>query len=278
MSQKISNPALILKTNAIKASKGLGQNFLKDLNIADKIIKHASLRADDTVLEIGPGLGMLTTRILNEPIQKLICIERDEKCLKHLNETFHDNDRLEVIHEDALLISEENLIEQRAKLIVIANLPYNIGTKLLLKWLRKIMLFERFILMFQREVALRICASPGTKEYGSLSVLVQTMCAPKLLFHVPPNAFFPQPKITSSVVLITPRTDASERLAIYPKLERICAAIFSKRRKTLKNACESLFPDTANQLLALGLDPNCRPENLLVENFVSLALMISSKT
>lgn len=273
MSQKISNPALVLKTNAIRASKGLGQNFLKDLDVADKIIKHAALCANDTVLEIGPGLGMLTRCILQEPIQKLICIERDAKCFKHLNETFNGDAKLELIHADALSILEENLVEQRA--VVIANLPYNIGTKLLLKWLSKITLFKRFVLMFQREVALRICAKPGTKEYGSLSVLVQAMCTPKLLFNVPSNAFFPQPKITSSVVLIVPRTDACDRLAIYPTLEKICATIFSKRRKTLKNACGSLFSDTTNSLLALGLDPNCRPDSLPVHSFIKLAFSIA---
>jgi 16S rRNA (adenine1518-N6/adenine1519-N6)-dimethyltransferase len=271
MLPKASNPSVILQGCGIKASKALGQNFLKDSTVPERIIKLAGPLENEVVLEIGPGLGVLTRYILQASVKRLICIDIDERCIAHLSSTFHEADKITLIHADALEISEEEHTGVDHDLVLIANLPYNISTPLVLKWLRKAPMFKKMVLMFQKEVAERICALPGTKQYGSLSILCQAMCSAKLLFNVPPSAFFPQPKITSSLIMLTPHSTAAARLDIYKKLEKLCALAFSKRRKTLRNALAGVVHNVSDTLLQLRIDPNKRPENLTVEEYLSLA-------
>ncbi|NRA73779.1 MAG: ribosomal RNA small subunit methyltransferase A, partial [Rickettsiales bacterium] len=214
-----------------------------------------------------PGLGILTTLLLQEPISKLICIEYDRKCVEYLKSNFNKEDKLVIFNDDALKFNEENLKNNGNKFIVIANLPYNISTALLLKWLKKISLFKRFVLMFQKEVAERICASKNTKSYGVLSVLTQFLCVTKLEFEVDKSSFFPQPKINSAVVSITPKENLKKKLAIYNKLEFLCKTVFSKRRKTLKNSISSILANPEQGLLSINIDPNKRPEDLSIDEF-----------
>jgi 16S rRNA (adenine1518-N6/adenine1519-N6)-dimethyltransferase len=271
MLRKTSKPAAVLESYGIRASKELGQNFLKDPRVAERILKLAGPLENEVVLEIGPGLGILTESILQASVKQLVCVELDKRCIDHLLSTCRGANNLTLVHADALEISEEECTGTKGDIVVIANLPYNISTPLVLKWMRKANIFKKMVLMFQKEVAERICALPSTAQYGSLSILCQAMCQAKLLFHLPPEAFFPQPKVTSSLVILTPLSIAAERLCTYKKLEKLCAAAFSKRRKTLRNALSGVVHDVSSTLLQLELDPNKRPENLTVNEYIRLA-------
>jgi 16S rRNA (adenine1518-N6/adenine1519-N6)-dimethyltransferase len=250
----------------IKALKQLGQNFLHDARVVERIIRVAYPLKDETVLEIGPGLGALTRAALLEPIRGLTCVEYDKRCVEYLRANL-ESEKLTIINEDALKLDEKKLMEQGQKLIIISNLPYNISTLLLGKWLEEITLFKKMVLMFQKEVAERICAKPNNKQYGILSVLTQFLCSVSLEFDVPRTAFNPQPKITSSVVSIVPKGDLEDKLRIYKKLELLCKTVFNKRRKTLRNSIAPLLSNPEQSLSSLGIDPNRRPETLSIEEF-----------
>jgi 16S rRNA (adenine1518-N6/adenine1519-N6)-dimethyltransferase len=256
--------------NNIKALKQLGQNFLNDARVVERIIRAAYPLKDETVLEIGPGLGVLTRAVLEQPVRRLICVEYDKRCVEYLRLNL-ESEKLAILNEDALKLDEKKLIEQGQKLIIISNLPYNISTMLLGKWLEEITLFKKLVLMFQKEVAERICANPNTKQYGILSVLTQFLCSVSLEFDVPRTAFTPQPKITSSVVSIVPKENLEDKLRIYKKLELLCKTVFNKRRKTLRNSIAPLLATPEQSLSSLGLDPNRRPETLSVEEFELIA-------
>jgi 16S rRNA (adenine1518-N6/adenine1519-N6)-dimethyltransferase len=264
-----STPLSILKSHGIKASKKLGQNFLNDPTVVRKIIKAASPLKNEIILEIGPGLGILTRELLLELINKLICVEYDQRCINYLQANLLSNglEKLFIINEDALKLEEESLLKNGQRPIIVSNLPYNISTMLLLKWLKKIYLFKKMILMFQKEVAERICAPPYTKQYGILSVLTQFLCFTQLKFDVPRSAFFPKPKVTSSVISIVPKENLKGKLQIYKKLERLCKTVFNKRRKTLKNSISSILENPEESLLNIGIDAGRRPETLSVEEF-----------
>jgi 16S rRNA (adenine1518-N6/adenine1519-N6)-dimethyltransferase len=253
-------------SNNIKALKQLGQNFLNDARVVERIIRTASPLKDETVLEIGPGLGALTRVVLECPVRRLICIEYDKRCVEYLRVNL-ESEKLDILNEDALKLDEKKLIENGQKLIIISNLPYNISTLLLGKWLEEITLFKRMVLMFQKEVAERICAKPNNKQYGILSVLTQFLCSVSLEFDIPRTAFTPQPKIISSVVSIVPKGDLEDKLRIYKKLELLCKTVFNKRRKTLRNSIAPLLADPEKSLSSLGLDSNRRPETLSIDEF-----------
>jgi len=259
----------ILHRYDIAADKKLGQNFLFDLNLTDKIARSAGNLKDVPVLEIGAGPGALTRSLLSAGAI-VTAIEMDKKCVSALNYYLVPaaNGRLKVINGDALDI--RNYANLPEKIMVIANLPYNISTALLTMWLDRIELFSGFTLMFQKEVADRIMSEPNCKDYGRLSVKTQWMCDTRHEFDLPPEAFFPAPKVTSSVITITPlpnkRGEASPAT-----LERVCKAAFGQRRKTLRVSLKQISQNPQALLARAGIDDNRRPENLAIEEFCAIA-------
>jgi 16S rRNA (adenine1518-N6/adenine1519-N6)-dimethyltransferase len=221
------------------------------------------------VLEVGPGPGGLTRALLAAGAARVIAIERDPRCIAALMElAAAAPDRLEVIEADALRLDIAQLGVDR--LVAVANLPYNIGTPLLLRWLDRIELFESLVLMFQREVAERLAAAPGTAAYGRLSVLVQWLCEVRIALHLPGRAFVPPPQVASSLVQLTPRPRPLAP-ADKPTLERVLAAAFGQRRKMLRVSLKSLTDDPSALLEAAGVPATARAEEIDIEGFCRLA-------
>jgi 16S rRNA (adenine1518-N6/adenine1519-N6)-dimethyltransferase len=268
-------PALreVIAAHDLRAKKSLGQNFLFDLNLTRRIARASGPLDSATVYEVGPGPGGLTRALLHEGARRVVTVERDERCLPALAEIAAAYPgRLEIISADALKLDELALFEA-TRVRIAANLPYNIGTALLVKWLtqeRWPPFWQSLTLMFQREVAERIVAKPGTEAYGRLSVLAQWRSAPKILFDVSRSAFVPPPKITSSVVRLDPLAApvAPARLA---DLERVTAAAFGQRRKMLRQSLKTLAADAEDRIHEAGIAPTARPEQLSVAEFASLA-------
>ena len=225
-----------------------------------------------TVIEIGPGPGGLTRALLAEGARRVVAIERDPRCLAALGElAARYPGRLEIVEGDALALDPAALGEAPRK--IVANLPYNIATALLLRWLDRIAEYESLTLMFQREVAERLVAAPRSPAYGRLSVLVQWLCEPKILFDLPPRAFVPPPKVTSSVVSLMPRA-APLAPAARPALERITAAAFGQRRKMLRSSLKTLGVPVEPLLAAADIPPTARAEELTVAEFCRLVRVI----
>jgi 16S rRNA (adenine1518-N6/adenine1519-N6)-dimethyltransferase len=259
----------VIARHGIAARKSLGQNFILDLNLTRRIARAAGRLNDATVIEIGPGPGGLTRSLLAEGARRVVAIERDPRCLAALGElAAHYPGRLELIAGDALALDPATLSKAPRK--IVANLPYNIATALLLRWLDRICDYESLTLMFQREVALRLVASPRGPAYGRLSVLVQWLSEPKILFDLPPRAFVPPPKVTSSVVSLTPRPTPLAPAA-KPALERVTAAAFGQRRKMLRSSLKTLGIPVEPLLAAAGIPPTARAEELSVPEFCALA-------
>lgn len=259
----------IIKKHEIFTKKSLGQHFLFDLNITDKIVRHAGKLKGYNIIEVGPGPAPLTRSILRNGAEKLILIEKDER-LKPLLEEIKTifPDELEIIFNDALQINEEELVSAPRK--IIANLPYNVATPLILKWLDNINLFESITIMIQKEVAERLYAKPSTKAYGRLSVAAQIAAEVRHEFDVPPSAFIPPPKVTSSVITITPRKEPISNID-KKSLEAVCKAAFGQRRKMLKKSL-SQISDTPEEILRkANIDGTRRPEDLTVQEFCDLA-------
>lgn len=265
----------VIAAHGLAAKKNLGQNFLLDLNLTRRIARVAAPLQDATVYEVGPGPGGLTRALLLEGAARVIAVERDARCIAALQEVAaHYPGRLQVIEEDALAIDEAALLDGLAPVKVVANLPYNIGTALLTKWLtgaRWPAWFASLTLMFQKEVAERLIAKPGGKAYGRLSVLAQYRAEVKIAFDVSPQAFVPPPKVTSAVVHLAPRADLPPRPAI-SSLERTTAAAFGQRRKMLRASLKSLGADPLAVLRAAAIDPTARAEELTVADFARLAV------
>ena len=262
----------VIRRHALSARRSLGQNFLLDLNLTGRIARAAGPLAGVTVVEIGPGPGGLTRALISEGAGQVIAIERDQRAVAALAEiAAYWPGRLTVIAADALGFDAAAHIDGPPARIV-ANLPYNIATALLVSWLTVEPWpprYDRLVLMFQREVAERIVAGPGSKTYGRLSVLAAWRTQAKILFDIAPSAFVPPPKVTSSVVQLVPRADPlpCDRAA----LERITAAAFGQRRKMLRASLKSLGVDPLPLLEKAGLDPTARAEDIAVEGFVALA-------
>ena len=262
----------VIRQHALSARKSLGQNFLLDLNLTARIARAAGPLEDATIIEIGPGPGGLTRALLALGARRVIAIERDERALTALEEISRRYPgRLEIVCADAQSFDPRPLLGgTHAK--IVANLPYNIATALLVGWLSIEPWppwYDCAVLMFQREVAERIVAPPGSKTYGRLSVLVQWRCEARILFDVNPSAFVPPPKVTSSVLRILPRTAPlpCDRRC----LERVTQAAFGQRRKMLRQSLRSLGVDVPALLSAAGLDPTARAEDISIEGFVALA-------
>jgi 16S rRNA (adenine1518-N6/adenine1519-N6)-dimethyltransferase len=266
----------------LNAKKSLGQNFLFDLNLTGRIARAAGPLDATTFLEIGPGPGGLTRALLAQGAKKVIAVERDDRCLAALEEvSIAYPGRLEVFQGDALALDTAAFLAERGvsgPVRICANLPYNIGTQLLVGWLTQKNwppFYDRMILMFQREVAERIVAGPERRaDYGRLGVLANWRCETKILFDVPPAAFTPPPKVTSSVVELRPREKPLECAA--PALERVTAAAFGQRRKMLRQALKGLGVDPLALLEAAGIEPTKRAEEVPLEGFVALARELSS--
>jgi 16S rRNA (adenine1518-N6/adenine1519-N6)-dimethyltransferase len=260
----------VIERHGLAAKKSLGQNFLLDLNLTGKVARAAGDLTGHTVIEIGPGPGGLTRALLLHGAMKVIAIERDERCLEALSEiSAHYAGRLQVISGDALKTDFEKLVTDGPARIV-ANLPYNIGTELLIRWLTVAAwppFYESMTLMFQREVAERIVARTGNSAYGRLGILAGWRTEAKIAFDVPPQAFTPPPKVTSSVVHLVPRAEPLP--ADVRKLGRVTEAAFGQRRKMLRQSLKSLGGERL--LDAVGVDATRRAETLSVEEFVRLA-------
>ena len=261
-----------IRRHGLTARKSLGQNFLLDLNLTGRIARAAGPLAGVTVLEVGPGPGGLTRALLAEGAARVIAVERDQRAIAALGEIAeHYPDRLHIVAGDAMTFDVRPYLGTGPARVV-ANLPYNIATALLVGWLTAEPWppwYDRLTLMFQREVAERIVAGPGSKTYGRLSVLAGWRTEAKILFDIAPSAFVPPPKVTSSVVQFVPRPAplACDRRA----LERVTEAAFGQRRKMLRQSLKSLGVDPIPLLEAAGIDPTARAEDIAVEGFVALA-------
>lgn len=263
----------VIVRHGLMAKKSLGQNFLLDLNLTGRIARAAGPLEGHTVYEVGPGPGGLTRALLAAGARRVVAVETDPRCLDALTEIAAAySGRLHVLQGDALAMDERRLFaEERVK--VVANLPYNIGTALLVKWLTAEpwpAWFSSLTLMFQKEVGERIVAQPRSKDYGRLSVLAQYRTTPKILFEVSSKAFVPPPKVTSCVVHLLPREDAPAEPPI-ATLERVTAAAFGQRRKMLRASLKSLIPDPLPLLAAAGIADTARAEELSVADFARLA-------
>ncbi|MGW9230686.1 16S rRNA (adenine(1518)-N(6)/adenine(1519)-N(6))-dimethyltransferase RsmA [Pseudorhizobium sp. NPDC055634] len=260
----------VIQRHGLDARKALGQNFLLDLNLTQKIARSAGPLENATVIEVGPGPGGLTRAILSLGAKKLIAIERDTRCLPALAEIAdHYPGRLEVIEGDALKVDFEALVAE-GPVKIIANLPYNVGTQLLINWLLPKSwppFWESLTLMFQKEVGLRIVAHEDDDHYGRLGVLAGWRTEARMVFDVPPQAFTPPPKVTSSVVHLVPRPEPLP--CEVRKLEVVTQAAFGQRRKMLRQSLKSLGGETL--LAKAGIDPVRRAETLSVAEFVALA-------
>ncbi|TIQ20463.1 MULTISPECIES: 16S rRNA (adenine(1518)-N(6)/adenine(1519)-N(6))-dimethyltransferase RsmA [unclassified Mesorhizobium] len=264
----------VIERHGLQAKKALGQNFLLDLNLTGKVARTAGDLTGATVIEVGPGPGGLTRALLSQGTARVIAIERDERCLAALAEVSdHYPGRLEIIAGDALKTDFAALAEgasgSNAPVRIVANLPYNIGTELLIRWLTVAEwppFYASMTLMFQREVAERIVARPGSDAYGRLGVLAGWRTEARIAFDVPPQAFTPPPKVMSSVVHLVPR--ANPLPAEVKKLGRVTEAAFGQRRKMLRQSVKSLGGEAL--LTRAGIDPTRRAETLSVEEFVRL--------
>ena len=267
----------VIAAHGLNAKKSLGQNFLLDLNLTGRIARAAGASDGGTFYEVGPGPGGLTRALLAEGAGKVIAVERDERCLPALADiSAAYPGKLEVICADAMAMDEAALLPQGAR--IAANLPYNVGTALLIRWLTLPVwppFWASATLMFQKEVAQRITAAPGGEHYGRLSVLAQWRCTAKILFDVNPQAFVPPPSVTSAIVRLEPRSEPLAP-ANLRDLEKITAAAFGQRRKMLR---QSLKPLGGESLIArAGLDPTARPEDLPIQAFAALARALARPT
>jgi 16S rRNA (adenine1518-N6/adenine1519-N6)-dimethyltransferase len=259
----------IIRRYDLAARKSLGQNFLLDINLTRRIARAAAPLDQAAVIEIGPGPGGLTRALLLEGARHVTAIERDLRCIAALGELAAVfSGRLTVVEGDALRLDPAKLTPAPRK--IVANLPYNIATVLLLRWLPGVAGYESLTLMFQKEVAQRLAAAPRSKAYGRLSVMTQWLCEVRLLFDIPPRAFVPAPKVTSTVVQLLPRP-APLGACAFGDLERVVAAAFGQRRKMLRQSLKSLWPEPEPRLRAAGIAPTARAEELSVEQFSTLA-------
>jgi 16S rRNA (adenine1518-N6/adenine1519-N6)-dimethyltransferase len=265
----------VIEAHGLAAKKSLGQNFLFDLNLTRRIARSAGPLNQATVIEVGPGPGGLTRALLAEGARRVIAVERDARALPALAEiAAHYPNRLQVIEGDAMDVDWAKLIDGPTR--IVANLPYNIGTPLLLGWLTHGAwppFYESLTLMFQKEVALRIAAAPGSDDYGRLSVICQWRCTCKKLFDVNRSAFTPPPKITSSIVQLIPRTKPDVDCNVRA-LEKVTAAAFGQRRKMLRSSLKSVFNAPEVILESLNINPTRRAEELAVNDFARLALRL----
>ena len=268
----------VISKHQLRAKKSLGQNFLLDLNLTSKIARYAGNLDQFDILEIGPGPGGLTRSLLNEGARKVVAIEKDSRCIEALEEiqaTFPG--RLKLLQGDALSTNASEHLADPVR--IIANLPYNIGTELLVRWLTSKTwpsFWQSMTLMFQKEVANRIVASPGSKAYGRLSVMSQWRCDAKIAFNVPASAFTPPPKVESTLVhfesLKEPKFPAEVEV-----LEFVVSKAFNQRRKMLRGALKGYFQNVEEGLLSIGILPTKRAEEITVQEYCAMSQILIRK-
>jgi 16S rRNA (adenine1518-N6/adenine1519-N6)-dimethyltransferase len=263
----------VIRQEQLSAKKSLGQNFLTDLNLTKRIVATCPLKEGDVVLEIGPGPGGLTRALLLSKASKVIVIEKDPRffpALHALQEIV--GDRLTLIKGDALSLSLADI--HQGPLAIVANLPYNIGTELILQWFDDLGSITSITVMLQKEVVDRLVALPSTKDYGRLSIMAQWLTEVRRAFHVSPKAFTPPPKVTSSVVTLVPR-----QTPLYPAdkkiLEKTTALTFQHRRKMLRSSLRGIHPHLDMALESIGINPEARPETLSIESFCKLSGLLA---
>ena len=263
----------VIRELGLTARKSLGQNFLLDFNLTRRIARAAGPLDGVTVVEVGPGPGGLTRALLLEGAARVIAIEKDERCLPALDAIAKlYPGRLDIIAADARDVDLQALTRS-SPMRIVANLPYSVATPLLVSWLKSDPWppwFDRMVLMFQHEVAERIVATPGGKDYGRLAVLSQWRTAPRILMTIPAQAFTPRPKVNSALVELVPKAQPQPPCDV-AALERITAAAFGQRRKMLRSALRQVAPDSEDLLRSLGIDPKARAEQLTVDAFCRLA-------
>ena len=268
----------VISRYQLRAKKSLGQNFLLDLNLTSKIARYAGNLDQFDILEIGPGPGGLTRSLLHEGARKVVAIEKDNRCIEALEEiqaTFPG--RLKLLQGDALSTNASAHLADQVR--IIANLPYNIGTELLVRWLTSKTwpsFWQSMTLMFQKEVANRIVASPGSKAYGRLSVMSQWRCDTKIAFNVPATAFTPPPKVESALVhfeaLKEPKFPAEVEV-----LEFVVSKAFNQRRKMLRGALKGYFQNVEEGLLSIGVLPTKRAEDITVQEYCAMSQILIRK-
>ncbi len=267
----------VIAEHGLSARRSLGQNFLLDLNLTRRIARRAGDLAECDVLEIGPGPGGLTRALLSEGARRVVAVERDARCMPALAQIAEAwPGRLTVIEGDALKIDPAEYLMPPVR--VVANLPYNVGTELLVRWLTPATwppFWTSLTLMFQKEVAERIVAAPGSKAYGRLSLLAQWRTDPKIVFEIPPRAFTPAPKVTSAVVQFE-RLEEPRFPAEAATLSRVVALAFGQRRKMLRSSLKALGPDAQAMIEAAGIDPTRRAEQVPLEAFCRLSLIVAA--
>ena len=259
-----------------KYTKKYGQNFLFDETITARIATFARLPKEARVLEIGPGPGGLTRALLNQSPERLIAIEYDPLCVKALSYLKEAYPNFQVIEGDALNIELASLVPDAPQkpIHIVANLPYNIGTELLIRWLHQLPSIGSMTLMFQKEVAQRIAAQPSSGEYGRLSIIAQILCTIEHGFDLPPHVFTPAPKIESSVIHLQPKPEGHKYLPLLPTLEQITQAVFHQRRKQIKGPLKTIFgDDTLTMLERVGATGDQRAENLTPDQYLQLAIL-----
>jgi 16S rRNA (adenine1518-N6/adenine1519-N6)-dimethyltransferase len=261
----------VIARHDLGARKALGQHFLLDANLTGRIVRQAGDLAGRHVLEIGPGPGGLTRALLESAAASVDVVELDPRAVAAMRELAASAGSRLVVHDSDAMTADLAALVAAPRQIV-ANLPYNIATPLLVRWLRQAACFERMTLMFQQEVAERICAAAGTAAYGRLSVLAQWICATELRMRIPPAAFVPAPKVWSAVVALTPRPIQPPSL-LFAKMEQLTAAAFGQRRKMLRSALRSLGGEAF--MSRAGIDPERRAETLSVAEFDRLARLMA---
>jgi 16S rRNA (adenine1518-N6/adenine1519-N6)-dimethyltransferase len=267
----------VIRALGLIAKKSLGQNFLLDFNLTRRIARAAGPLEGVTVMEVGPGPGGLTRALLLEGAARVIVIEKDERCLPALQSIAeHYPGKVKIVSADAREV-DHGALALDAPTRIVANLPYSVGTPLLVSWLKTEPWppwFDRLVLMFQREVADRIVASPGSKDYGRLAVLAQWRTKPRILLTLPAEAFTPRPKVDSALVEFVPRATPKPACNVHA-LEKVTAAAFGQRRKMLRSALRRIAPDSEAWLMRLGIDPKARAEELGVSEFCCIANALS---
>ena len=263
----------MLAEHGLWAQKKFGQNFLFDFNITRKIARAAGELGVGTIIEVGPGPGGLTRALFMEGARHVIALEKDPRFQGLLSivqqAAAGEGDVLDVLFQDALWVDYPSLCPPPRR--IVANLPYNVGTPLLFRWLETPHLFTRLVLMFQKEVADRLLAEPNTSDYGRLSIMCQSRMAVRRLMDVPPEAFTPSPKVTSTVVVLTPLSDGCSD-DLWRALEGVTRHAFGARRKMLRQSLKPLFGgDVVSFLRGLDIDPTDRAERLDIPTFLKLA-------
>jgi 16S rRNA (adenine1518-N6/adenine1519-N6)-dimethyltransferase len=267
----------VIAAHGLSAKKSLGQNFLLDFNLTRKIARAAGPLENATIYEVGPGPGGLTRALLAEGAARVIAVERDRRCIAALEEiALAYPGRLDIVSADAMALDETELLRERniaPPLRIAANLPYNVGTALLVKWLTAPdwpPFWESLTLMFQREVAERIVSAPGSAEFGRLAVLAQWRTQPRILFDVDRRAFTPSPSVTSALLRVEPLAEPCAPAKL-EDLERVTGAAFGQRRKMLRQSLKQLAPDAEARIRLAGADPESRPQDLDIGQFAALA-------